>query len=113
MQLTLKCCSCAVPLLKVHSAEKLENALLPCALCGTPQNPALARQIIASLETLREDLRATLLSTLTPEVVYDDVMRAVESLDMMLAPPCVYYARWNELVHHLFLLMADKQVVKK
>ncbi len=111
MSVELKCPHCQKPLLKLDSLQKVANREIACPSCNSSQNPTGGREKIRELEIWREKLRNKLLVGSNPNDVYSEVMTSQEVVDHVIGIPCVYQARWNELVHHLFLLMSDKQIV--
>ena len=53
------------------------------------------------------------MSELDPTAVFQEVMTSQEVVDHVSEKPNLYQARMSELVHHVFLLMSDRQIVTK
>ena len=68
---------------------------------------------LQEIDIWREKLRSKLLSDLDPTEVYQEVMTSQQVLDHVTEKPNLFHARMSELVHHVFLLMSDRQIVSK
>ena len=112
-EVTITCMNCGQRALKVHSLSKVENKELVCPTCNTLQNPVIGGRKLQEIDFYREKLRCQLLSDLDPTAVYQEVMTSQEVVDHVAEKPNLYQARMSELVHHVFLLMSDRQIVTK
>ena len=109
----MKCLHCHQRLLKVHSLSQVTNEQLLCPSCDSSQYPIRISEKLQEIDIWREKLRSKLLNDLDPVEVFQEVMTSQEWLDHMTEKPNLFCARMSELVHHVYLLMSDRQIVSK